>query len=63
MKLDEIVAVSIVGTEGAVNEMLDRGYRIFKVYSIKEATPEGIETVRPLFILGKAPGPEQKAKK
>jgi len=51
MKLDEINKIKIIESDEEVNEHLAKGYRIVKIYSVKETTENG-EVVKPMFILG-----------
>jgi len=51
MKLEDIGQIKIIDVEKEVNEHLARGFRMVKIYSVKETTEIG-ETVKPMFILG-----------
>ena len=52
MKLDEVTKVAQVTNVNEVNELLAKGYRIIKIFSTKTNDEQGLETIKPTYIVG-----------
>jgi len=51
MKLNEIIRIKQTADETQVNDFLDKGYRIIKIFSSKIII-DGQDLIQPIYILG-----------
>lgn len=53
MKLEDVKKIKQTSDEKTVNQYLEAGYKIIKIFSTKISTEQG-DFVQPTYVLGKA---------